>query len=260
MSYITSQEREGLIKLRDEKPQNYDTGICNSTHIPYTRLMKIFQQWPEYSGREAFPVPAPDGSDPGDYYITSDNTVMWNPDHPYGAARLRLLDFLIAYPIEEESQNQSNSKGKLNMIPQTRVQAIVLTYKDHDIVLRQPDQTSISVYNKQMEEVLNLMLHENNNDIIETLCIAKEYIDEHQKPNATYHVLRPSGKQYSTGRVIMVTRENFEKMSLRTVILTQNKNTIPKLPKKGFGFQIIIIPDKDVDDSKYVSWPIHCPV
>jgi len=71
-------------------------GICH--HIsPYvdngTALYEAFSRWPEYSGEPVYPVPSPvSGESPMSLYRFTDD--VWAGE--YGAARLRLVDFLIA--------------------------------------------------------------------------------------------------------------------------------------------------------------------
>ena len=66
---------------------------------------QLMLRWPEYSGDCNYPVPDPcagDASSDDQPYLTASrlygttvSTDMWNPDHPYGAARLRLLSWMI---------------------------------------------------------------------------------------------------------------------------------------------------------------------
>lgn len=55
------------------------------------RLYEIFRMWPEYSGEVNYPVPHPKYS-PMDAFILEKN--VWIGE--YGAARRRLLDFIIS--------------------------------------------------------------------------------------------------------------------------------------------------------------------
>lgn len=80
-------------------------GICNAVTIsePSTEirsgcldlLSDLMAEWPEFSGDPSYPVPHPDESPKRafDHASTGD---MWNPGSAYGAARLRLLDWLIS--------------------------------------------------------------------------------------------------------------------------------------------------------------------
>lgn len=73
-------------------------------------LQCMFPQWPEYSGSDVFPVPAPDDYVCG--YETPEcraasaywKLPLWSGE--YGEARLRLAKFLLA-AIEEQLANQS---------------------------------------------------------------------------------------------------------------------------------------------------------
>ena len=93
---------EELVALKAGIAKNLhrkDYGIC--TNLPaYARrtsqegLRTLFAQWPEFSGNHNYPVRAPSGEYPEDYYWDSKDTEgLWKGD--YGAARIRLLDFLI---------------------------------------------------------------------------------------------------------------------------------------------------------------------
>lgn len=69
-------------------------GICSETGIPSEWLTDKFRQWPEFSGCPVHPVPSCcDVLNEEAYYTLRAH--RWNPDHPYGQARIRLLDFLI---------------------------------------------------------------------------------------------------------------------------------------------------------------------
>ena len=93
---------EELVALKAGIAKNLhrkDSGIC--TNLPMyvrctgqERLRTLFVQWPEFSGNHIYPVRAPSGEHPEDYYWDSKDTEgIWKGD--YGAARIRLLDFLI---------------------------------------------------------------------------------------------------------------------------------------------------------------------
>lgn len=60
----------------------------------YTYVAEIAPLWPEFSGDLSYPVPSPDTNfTAGDFYY---NTMdRWAKDEPYGAARRRLLAFVI---------------------------------------------------------------------------------------------------------------------------------------------------------------------
>lgn len=76
-------------------------GICSAVNNLLPQLDKyaysdcldaLFTQWPENSGVFRYPVPGPDGYNPRLAFLLSKD--VWIGE--YGAARLRLLDFLIA--------------------------------------------------------------------------------------------------------------------------------------------------------------------
>lgn len=97
--------------LSTRKPVRFDPelGICNAvglcTQSPelrrgYLRLLRelltgLMEEWPEFSGYRAYPVPHPDES-PDRAFDLASAEEMWSPGSAYGAARLRLLDWLIA--------------------------------------------------------------------------------------------------------------------------------------------------------------------
>ena len=93
---------EELVALKADIAKNLhrkDYGICSNLPLymrrtGQERLRTLFVQWPEFSGNHNYPVRAPSGEPPGDYYWDSKDTEgIWKGD--YGAARIRLLDFLI---------------------------------------------------------------------------------------------------------------------------------------------------------------------
>lgn len=63
----------------------------------------LFKTWPEFSGNHSYPVCTvyqAYGGEPREQYITASNTfTMWEGE--YGAARMRLLDFLIERTKQE---------------------------------------------------------------------------------------------------------------------------------------------------------------
>ena len=60
-------------------------------------MTTFWKDWPKLGECKAHPVPSwsDDYSATGAYYCKEGKDNMWNPNHPYGAARLELLDFLI---------------------------------------------------------------------------------------------------------------------------------------------------------------------
>lgn len=82
-----------------------ELGICSAVALgassPEIRsgrlelLTGLMEEWPEFSGYRAYPVPHPSESPDKAFYLASAEE-MWSPGSAYGAARLRLLDWLIA--------------------------------------------------------------------------------------------------------------------------------------------------------------------
>ena len=89
-----------------------DLGICNavvrgapSPEIRSGRLgllNDLMEEWPEFSGDRSYPVPHPSES-PDRAFDHACAEEMWSPGSAYGAARLRLLDWLIAR-LEAETE------------------------------------------------------------------------------------------------------------------------------------------------------------
>ena len=92
---------EQLIKLRDKVPENPGMGICSNAFLTYNEML-LLREWPECNGDPGYPIDSPDFDTPCEAYHLTPEVDRWNPDHPYGAARLRLLDFLIA-ELEKEA-------------------------------------------------------------------------------------------------------------------------------------------------------------
>ena len=92
-----------------------ELGICNAVargeSSPWVRsgclrlLLDLMEEWPEFSGDSAYPVPHPD-KDPEMAFNHASVEEMWNPGSAYGAARLRLLDWLIAH-LEAETETET---------------------------------------------------------------------------------------------------------------------------------------------------------
>lgn len=58
-------------------------------------LLGMFPRWPEFNGCEHYPVPIPEAEcHPGSYYMDH-RDIMWDRTTEYGAARWRLLEWLI---------------------------------------------------------------------------------------------------------------------------------------------------------------------
>ena len=92
-----------------------ELGICNAVargeSSPGVRsgclrlLQDLMEEWPEFSGDSAYPVPHPD-KDPEMAFDHASPKEMWSPEDAYGAARLRLLDWLIAH-LEAETETET---------------------------------------------------------------------------------------------------------------------------------------------------------
>lgn len=104
-----------------------NAGICSnlkwrleSDGLPFdvaahvrNEMMKHAREWPEFSGNDNYPVPAifPEGlfrkeyqSEIGYSHCDGFGKDRWNPEHPYGAARIRLLQFLIDVATEKAKE------------------------------------------------------------------------------------------------------------------------------------------------------------
>lgn len=107
--------RNTLQALQDNPPHETHGGICSHVYDGIWRahgrikaeaagdaLEVAFQTWPEFSGYLGFPVPSTTpGMSARSAYMIAEDTDMWNADHPYGAARLRLLQHLIDTAVVE---------------------------------------------------------------------------------------------------------------------------------------------------------------
>lgn len=92
-----------------------ELGICNAVGLgarsPELRsvflilLRGLVEQWPEFSGYPSYPVPHPSESPDRAFDLASPKE-MWSPESAYGAARLRLLDWLIA-ELEAETETET---------------------------------------------------------------------------------------------------------------------------------------------------------
>ena len=97
-----------------EKPERFDPdlGLCSAValHAPSPELRReylillsdLVKQWPEFSGYYSYPVPHHSENPEKAFYLATPKE-MWSPEDAYGAARLRLLDWLIAH-LEAETE------------------------------------------------------------------------------------------------------------------------------------------------------------
>ncbi|HVH93264.1 MAG TPA: hypothetical protein VM783_18005 [Candidatus Acidoferrum sp.] len=98
-----------MYAIRDGRtPVEIDAGLCYNVAKAYpdNAIMRVevrqwlarqFPHWPEYSGQLHYPVPHPTHSASDAYEIaTCEDGDAWDESTEYGAARHRLLDFLIA--------------------------------------------------------------------------------------------------------------------------------------------------------------------
>ena len=108
---------EYLYTRRETERFDPELGICNAVsrgapspelHSGCLRLLlDLMEEWPEFSGYPSYPVPHPDDEVAPDraFYLASAED-MWSPESAYGAARLRLLDWLIAH-LEAETETET---------------------------------------------------------------------------------------------------------------------------------------------------------
>ena len=91
---------EALVRLKAEGPDVLRFGICYAVDVAIGekarfRVIKLSREWPESTGNGQYPVPYDLHDGLNNISAFGEEDIMWNPDHPYGAARLRLLDWLI---------------------------------------------------------------------------------------------------------------------------------------------------------------------
>lgn len=73
-------------------------GVERSLYVSYhavdNLLRRLFESWPEFSGRVAYPVPHPTGGRTDSiFYLAAAHNLMWIGE--YGASRKRLLNYMI---------------------------------------------------------------------------------------------------------------------------------------------------------------------
>ena len=99
-----------------------DLGICDNLvrHLSLhdedacmDLLDTLFKQWPEFSGSRFYPVPHPTMRPGAAFTEAESQRNLWSSDQPYGAARLRLLDWLIArLEAEAEAETETERRPK----------------------------------------------------------------------------------------------------------------------------------------------------
>lgn len=108
-----------LIQLKQALPFTAGFGICSKVKdfLPEEDkyagpliediLADGFFSWEKFSGNEVYPIPDPENECPIQAFNITTREDMWNPEHPYGALRLELLDHLIQFygvKVEELAQ------------------------------------------------------------------------------------------------------------------------------------------------------------
>lgn len=93
---------EALLDIKANGPKDLSLGICNAIddgYDLYTKAFKnCFEAWPKYSGDSSYPVPSSVSGDSAGWAFNSTKADrMWNPEDPYGALRLELLDHCIEW-------------------------------------------------------------------------------------------------------------------------------------------------------------------
>ena len=124
-----------------EEPVWFDPelGICSavadSAPTPELRtrclrlIMDLAEEWPEFSGSAIYPVPHPTMR-PGRAFVLTPTENMWSPESAYGAARLRLLDWLIARLVAEiEAETEAEIEAEIEAEAET--EATKETQNDH---------------------------------------------------------------------------------------------------------------------------------
>ena len=122
-----------------EKPGRLDPelGLCSAValHAPSPELRREYlillsdlaKQWPEFSGYYSYPVPHLNERPDRAFYLASPED-MWSPESAYGAARLRLLDWLIA---RLEAEIEAETKAEIEAEIEAETEATKETQDDH---------------------------------------------------------------------------------------------------------------------------------
>jgi len=108
---LANDVHSALLQIKKDGPPELFHGICCAvatilerdvdSYEVVTALLPGFEAWPKYTTRPNYPIPGRTGEgedmSPSAAFIFTPDANMWNPEHPYGALRLELLDFLIEY-------------------------------------------------------------------------------------------------------------------------------------------------------------------
>ena len=94
-----------LKKLRDEGLDYPNLGICAHVIPRQNEFLRLATGWPKHSGDYQYPIPGVDGRTPEVAYNSFwGKEQKWNPDHPYGALRLELLNWCIEQLERQERE------------------------------------------------------------------------------------------------------------------------------------------------------------
>ena len=88
--YVPTPEEEGICSIINSFLIDSDCDRIDAT-IVYIYVIRMFSEWPEYSGNPNYPVPGPGG--PVMAY-RNNSGCMFDNNQDYGSARLRLCGFL----------------------------------------------------------------------------------------------------------------------------------------------------------------------
>lgn len=98
-----------LEKLKQNGPVDCDLGICANIYSYIENSQETimwsdhrwdcFRAWGEFSGHVIYPISANRAYEcsPSHAFDSTSEENMWDKNHPYGAARLRLLDHCIEW-------------------------------------------------------------------------------------------------------------------------------------------------------------------
>ena len=97
---------EILLQLRDELDRGefpgaygicYYLGVKVRNRVNAKALFRLFETWPEGNNVASYPIPSPNGGECLYWPSAEDATPehFWDRSQPYGAARYRLLEYLI---------------------------------------------------------------------------------------------------------------------------------------------------------------------